>query len=297
VLDRIDQWRTFTAVADARSFVAAARVLRRSPQAVTRGVATLEQRLGVRLLHRTTRAVSLTDAGARLLGRSRPILTAFADLEAGDGGQPRGTLTVTAPVLFGQLHVLPVVSEFLAAHPSVDVRLTLLDRVVALAEEGIDLAVRIGELSDSSLRSRLLGHVRLVTCASPAYLARRGTPRDPRQLARHDCVTFMGTSPGGERWVFAGAGRRSHSVAVRSRLVVNTGQAAVDAALAGMGLVRVLSYQVAKLVADRRLTIVLARHEPPPAPIHLLHLPGLQAKAATAFAELVAVRLRAAFGR
>jgi DNA-binding transcriptional LysR family regulator len=297
MLDRVDQWRMFSAVADARSFVAAARALRRSPQAVTRGVAALEQRLGIRLLHRTTRAVSLTDAGARLLGRSRPILSAFTDLESGDDGQPRGALTVTAPVLFGQLHVLPVVSEFLAANPAVDVRLTLLDRVVALAEEGIDLAVRIGELSDSSLVGRLLGHVRLVTCASPAYLARRGTPRDPGQLARHDCVTFMGTTPGGDRWLFAGAGRRGHSVAVRSRLVVNTGQAAVDAALAGLGLVRVLSYQVAKLVAARRLTIVLARHEPPPSPIHLLHLPGLRAKAATAFAELATVRLRAAFGR
>jgi DNA-binding transcriptional LysR family regulator len=296
-MDRLDEWRLFVAVAERRSFTAAARADRRSPQAVTRAIAALEARVGARLLHRTTRSVSLTDEGARRLESCRRALAAFAELEAGGAGEPRGVLTVTAPVLFGQLHVLPIVREFLGRFPAVDVRLSLLDRVVALAEEAVDLGVRIGGLPDSSLRSRLVGHVRWVVCASPAYLQRRGTPRDPRALARHACIAFTGTTPVPERWSFARRGGRERSVLVRSRLVVNTGQAAVDAALAGLGLARVLSYQVEDLVARQRLRIVLADHEPPPAPIHIVQLPGAQVRAASAFADLAVERLRARFSR
>ena len=296
MMDRLDEWRIFAAVAQRRSFVEAARAERRSPQAITRAVAALEARLGVRLLHRTTRAVSLTDEGARLLERGRRLVSDFNALEAGGSDEPRGLLTVTAPVLFGQLHVLPLVTELLALHPAVDVRLLLLDRVVQLADEGVDLAVRIGGLPDSTLRGQLVGQVRSVVCASPTYLARRGTPRHPRALAGHDCVTFTGTTPGADRWSFVDPGaRRERSVAVRSRLVVNSGQAAVDAALAGLGLVRLLSYQVAAHLAARRLVAVLERHQAPPAPIHILQLPGTQVRAASVFAELAARRLRAKF--
>jgi DNA-binding transcriptional LysR family regulator len=294
-MDRLDEWRLFVAVADRRSFTAAARAERRSPQAVTRAIAALEARVGARLLHRTTRSVSLTDEGARRLERCRRALADFAELEAGGAAEPRGVLAVTAPVLFGQLHVLPIVREFLGKFPAVDVRLSLLDRVVALAEEAVDLGVRIGGLPDSSLRSRLVGHVRWVVCASPAYLRRRGTPREPGALAKHTCIAFTGTTPVPERWSFSRRGRRERSVLVRSRLVVNTGQAAVDAALAGLGLARVLSYQVADLVARQRLRIVLADHEPPPAPIHIVQLPGAQVRAASAFADLAVERLRARF--
>jgi DNA-binding transcriptional LysR family regulator len=292
-MDRVDEWRLFAAVAERRSFRAAARADHRSPQAVTRAIAALEARIGARLLHRTTRAVSLTDEGARLLERCRRLLADFAELEAGSAVEPRGILAVTAPVLFGQMHVLPIVNEFLRRFRTVEVRLLLLDRVVALAEEAVDLAVRIGALPDSSLRSRLVGHVRWVVCASPAYLQRRGTPREPRALTRHDCIAFTGSTPVPERWSFSRRGRAEQSVLVRPRLVVNTGQAALDAALAGLGLARVLSYQVAELVARNRLRIVLADHESPPAPVHIVQLPGAQVRAASAFADLAVERLRA----
>jgi DNA-binding transcriptional LysR family regulator len=294
-MDRLEEWRSFVAVAERRSFKKAAQAAQRSPQAITRAIAALEARLGTRLLHRTTRSVSLTDEGARLLERARQVLDDVAALEhTSFDRELRGRLTVTAPVLFGQLHVLPIVTEFLTRHAAVTVNLSLLDRVVALAEEGVDLAVRIGGLPDSALRSRPVGQVRYVICASPAYLRRRGTPREPRALAAHDCVAFLGsTAP--DRWSFAGPDRREHSVPVHCRLSVNTGQAAVDAALAGLGLVRVLSYQVAPLVRRKRLRLVLERHEPPPAPIHVVQLPGAPVRAASAFADLCAQRLRALF--
>jgi DNA-binding transcriptional LysR family regulator len=294
-MDRSDEWRLFVAVAERRSFARAAQAEGRSPQAVTRAIAALESRIGARLLHRTTRSVSLTDEGARLLERCKRVLAELAELEAGGSGELRGTLTVTAPLLFGQLHVLPIVAEFLAEHPAVDVRLLLLDRVVALAEEGVDLAVRIGALPDSSLRSRLVGTVRVVVCASPAYLQRRGLPREPAALTGHDCITFTGTTPTADRWSFAGPGGRERGVAVRSRLVVNTGQAALDAAVAGLGLVRLLSYQVDELVTRKKLRVVLAGHEPAPVPVHVVQLPGAQVRAASAFADLAAERLRRRF--
>jgi DNA-binding transcriptional LysR family regulator len=291
-MDRLDEWQAFVAVAERRSFKQAALAAHRSPQAITRAVAALEARLGTRLLHRTTRAVSRTDAGGRLLERARRVLDELTALESPTPRtQLRGRLSVTAPVLFGQLHVLPVVTEFLALHRQVEVNLTLLDRVVALAEEAVDLAVRIGQLPDSTLRSRLLGHVRYVVCASPAYLRRRGVPREPTALAHHDCIAFLGTSAP-DRWSFAD-GSRVRGVQVHCRLQVNTGQAAVDAALAGLGLVRVLSYQVATLVQQRRLRLVLQRHEPAPAPVHIVQLPGAPVPAAAAFADLAHQRLRA----
>lgn len=293
-MDRVDEWRVFVAVASRQSFAGAARALARSPQAVTRAVAALETRLGTRLLNRTTRSVSLSSEGERYLERGRRALAEFDALEAPVDANAAlgGTLSITAPVLFGQLHVLPVVTAFLARHPSIEVRLMLLDRVVALAEEGLDVGVRIGDLPDSALRSRLVGHVRTVVCASPEYLARAGVPRAPDALARHDCIAFTGTSPILDRWSFPGGGRRERSVAVRARLRVNSAQAAIDAALAGVGVARVLSYQVDRLVADGRLRVLLQRFEPPPLPVHLVWLPGVQPRAATAFIDFAHKALR-----
>jgi len=293
-MDRVEEWRIFAAVAGRKSFAAAARATGRSPQAVTRAIAALEARLGTRLLNRTTRSVSLTGDGERLLARSRQLVADLDALEAaGDGDAAlRGALTVTAPVLFGRQHLLPIAASFLASHPAVDLRLTLLDRVVSLAEEGVDLAVRIGALPDSSLRALAVGQVRLVTCASPGYLARAGTPRSPADLARHDCIAFSATTPVADRWSLPTAGRREQSVAVRARLVVNTPEAAIDAALAGLGLVRVLSYQVDRLVAERALRVVLAGHEPAPLPVQLVQLPGVQTRLAAAFAAAAAPALR-----
>jgi DNA-binding transcriptional LysR family regulator len=268
-MDRIDEWRLFAAVAARKSFAAAARAEGRSPQAVTRSIAALEERLGTRLLNRTTRSVSLTGEGARTLERCRQVLAEFDALEQpGDRDAAlRGTLALTAPALFGRLHVLPVATDFLTHHPAVDLRLTLVDRVVSLAEEGIDLAVRIGALPDSALIALPLGQVRLVVCASPDYLARAGTPRALTDLAGHACISFAGASPIADRWSFAGAS-------------------------AGLGLVRVLSYQVDRLVAARALRIVLAAFEPPPVPVQLVHLPGLQPRLAAAFAAAAAPALR-----
>lgn len=298
-MDRVDEWRLFAEVAGARSFRAAARTHRVSPQAVTRAIAALEARLGRRLLNRTTRSVSLTDAGARYLERCRRLLADVDALDAPDAADValRGRLTITAPVLFGQLHVVPIVADFLAAHAGVEVQLVLGDRIASLADEGIDLAIRIGALPDSTLRARAFGAVRLIACASPAYLARAGTPRDPGALARHACIAFTATTPIADRWAFPGAaGQHARSVRVRPRLVVDTAAAAIEAAVAGVGIVRVLSYQVDAVIAAKRLRPVLERHEPAPRPVHLVHLPGAQVRLADAFAELAFPRLRARLG-
>ena len=285
-MDRIEEWRVFGAVAQLRSFSAAARQLGRSPQSITRAMASLESRLGERLLNRTTRSVSLTAAGEQLLERSRRALAELDALES-PSTEMRGTLHVTAPVLFGQLHVRPIVTAFLETYPDVQVKLSLLDRVVSLAEEGVDLAVRIGELPDSALIARQIGNVRTVVVASPAYLDRAGAPRLIESLAKHATIAFAGTTQIIDRWTFG-----KQSVAVAPRLIVNTAQAAIDAALDGLGITRVLSYQVARLVDDGKLRILLATHEPPPLPIQLVRLPGAQTRIAAVFTELVTTTLR-----
>jgi DNA-binding transcriptional LysR family regulator len=277
-MDRTDEWRVFLAVAGRRSFVGAARALRRSPQAVTRAVAALEARLGARLLNRTTRSVSVTGEGERYLERGRRVLAELDALEsASDTRAPlAGRLSLTAPVLFGQIHIAPLVVAFLEQHADVDARLLLLDRVVSLAEEGVDLAVRIGRPPDSSLRARLVGQVRWVVCASPAYLARAGIPRTPEALAQHACISFEAGSPLTDRWTFPRAGGRER-----------------DAAIAGLGIVRALSYQIERALAEKKLRLVLEGFAPPPVPIHFLQLPGVPNRLASAFADFAADRLRA----
>jgi len=291
-MDRLDEWRLFAAVASRRSFVQAARAARRSPQAMTRAVASLEARLGVRLLNRTTRSVSLTSDGERYLERSIRALAEIDALEyASEADAPlTGVLSLTAPVLFGQLHVAPVIRDFLREHPALDARLFLVDRIVSLADEGLDLGVRIGALPDSALRARVVGHVRLVACASPAYLKRAGRPRRPEDLAKHTCIANIGATAIADRWAFPGD-KRERSVSIRPRLSVNTGQAAIDAAVAGLGITRALSYQVDHLVAASQLQLVLESFEPPSIPVQLVQLPGAPNRAAVAFAEFAAGRL------
>jgi DNA-binding transcriptional LysR family regulator len=302
-MDRIDEWRTFVEVAGRRSFSAAARALGHSPQAVTRAIAAVEDRIGARLLHRTTRSVSLTGTGERYLERARRAIAEVDRLETRDDADAplAGRLAITAPVLFGQLHVAPIVTSFLAAHPAVDIRLLLVDRIVSLADEGLDIAVRIGELADSGLVARQVGHVRSVVVASPAYLRRAGTPRTPADLADHACIAFESSAAVADRWSFPVPGSRPRGpsarqrrimTSVRTRLTVNTGQAAIDAALADLGVVRLLSYQVDELVAARRLQVVLSRFEPKPSPVHLVRLPGVQVRAAAAFLDAAATALR-----
>jgi DNA-binding transcriptional LysR family regulator len=296
-MDRIDSLACFVAVADRGSFVGAARQLGRSPAAVTRAVASLEDRLATRLFNRTTRAVALTDAGSRHLELCRRLLADVEELEsaaASDRIEPQGLLTVTAPVVFGRLHVLPIVLAFLRALPTVTVRLLLLDRVVSLVDEGVDLGIRLAPLPDSSLRAITAGAVRHALYASPDYLARHGVPTSPAQLAGHACISLDAVNPTTDRWSL---GQPPHPVTVRPRLVVNTAEAAVDAAIAGLGVTRVLSYQADAAVEAGRLRAILADHDTP-APIHLVHPAGrhLPAKLRLCIDRAVTA-LRARFGQ
>ena len=298
--DRLDALTIFVAVAEQQSFAEAARQLSRSPASVTRGVAALEERLQTRLFNRTTRSVALTDAGARYLENCRRVLAVYDELEAvelGEQIQPRGWINVTAPAMFGRLHVLPLVREFLGEYPQVDIRLLLLDRVVSLVDEGLDLGVRIGHLPDSSLRAVLVGQVRRVICAAPQYIARCGMPATPRDLTNHSVVACTAVTPIPDRWPFHGPSGVT-STAVRPRLVVNTTTAAVDAALDGFGLACIMSYQAEPHAAAGLLQTVLVEYEPPPAPIHIVHPEGrhLPAKVRL-FLDHAAGALRAKFGQ
>jgi len=274
--DRLDALAIFVAVAERQSFVEAARQLSRSPASVTRAVGALEERLQTRLFNRTTRSVALTDAGARYLDRCRRVLATYDELEAvnfGERVEPRGWINVTAPAMFGRLHVLPLLRSFLEDYPQVDVRLLLLDRVVSLVDEGLDLGVRIGQLPDSTLRAVRVGQVRRVVCATPQYIARRGVPATPRDLRNHSVVACTTVTPVPDRWSFHHPSGVT-SVTVTPRLVVNTTAAAIDAALEDLGLTCVRSYQAEPHAAAGRLQTVLAEYEPPPAPIQIVHPEG-----------------------
>ena len=274
--DRLDALTIFVAVAEQQSFGEAARQLGRSPASVTRAIAALEERLQTRLFNRTTRSIALTDAGTRYLEACRRLIAAYDELEVvnlGERVEPRGWISVTAPTMFGRLHVLPLVRSFLDNYPQVDLRLLLLDRVVSLVDEGLDLAVRIGQLPDSSLRAIRVGQVRRVVCATPEYIAGHGVPRTPRDLGSHSLVACTAVTPIPDRWSFHAPGGVI-SVPVTPRLVVNTTAAAVDAALDHLGLTCIRSYQAEPHAAAGRLQIVLVEYEPPPAPIHIVHPEG-----------------------
>jgi DNA-binding transcriptional LysR family regulator len=290
-MDRIEDIEAFAAVADQGSFVAAARRLHRSPAAVTRAVADLEARLGVRLLNRTTRAVSLTDAGERFLGGARRVLSDLAEIEqaaAGLGTAPRGELAITAPMLFGRLHVLPVVNEFLAAYPDVNARLMLLDRPVDLIEERLDAAIRIGPLADSSAIATRLGAMRRVIVASPDYLKRRGRPEHPGDVAKHDVIVFGGL--GGSRWDL-GAGEKP--VRFTPRLTVNTAEAAMDSVMSGLGITRVLSYQAVDALTRGDVVQVMDGYGREETPVHLLYPGGAHLPPKLrAFIDLAVPKLR-----
>jgi DNA-binding transcriptional LysR family regulator len=271
-MDRIDAMQAFVAVADLRGFAPAARKLRLSPPAVTRLIAALEERLGARLLQRTTRSVALTDAGARYLERARRILADVEEAELAAEGErirPSGKLVVSAPVGFGRLHVGPMMSAYLKRYGDVSAELRLEDRMVSLVEDGIDLAVRIGHLADSSLVARQVGEMRRIMVASPAYLKRHGEPKTPAEIAAHQTIQFGASSASGE-WRFIEDGREFR-VDIVPRLSTNSADAAVQYAEAGGGLTRVLAYQAADAVRRGRLKIVLQAFEPPPLPIHIVY--------------------------
>ena len=297
-MDRLEAMSIFVAAIDAGSLSGAGRKLGAPLPTVSRKLADLEAHLGARLLVRSTRKLTLTEAGAAYLAASKRILEQVGEAEravAGEYAAPRGELVVTAPIVFGRLHVLPIVNDFLARYPDIDVRLALSDRNADLIDDHIDVAVRIGRLPESAAVATRVGSVRRVVCASPAYLERRGEPKTPSDLSTHDCVTFEGLGEA-DAWDFPAPGSRTERVSsIRSRLSVSTAEAAIDAASASVGVTRVLSYQAVGAIEAGALRVILKDFEGEALPVHILHAgQGLLPLKTRAFLDAAAPRLRRA---
>jgi len=276
-MDRFHLMSTFVAVVDTGGFAGASRKLNLSPPAVTRAVAELEERLGVQLLTRTTRVVRVTDAGAQYAEDCRRILVEVESADSaarGVQGSVKGQILVTAPALFGRMFVAPVVRDYLDKYPEVNATCWFMDRVVNMVDEGVDVAVRIGNLPDSSLNAYRIGTVRQVCCASPAYLQRMGEPQTPDDLVAHSIVAATPVTPT-QDWRFAGGS--AGPVRVAPRFVTNTNDSAVEAAVAGFGITRLMSYQVASLASQGKLQLILQAHEPAALPVHVLYREGRKA--------------------
>lgn len=292
-MDRWSSMRIFVKVAEENGFAEAARKLNMSPPAVTRAVAFLEEVTGARLFVRTTRAVKLTEAGERYLRDCQRILAEINEAEAAAGGvhaRPSGNLFVTAPVIFGSIHITPILTGFIREYEGVTARTLFVDRLVNIVDEGVDVAVRIGHLQDSGLSAIRVGAVRRVLCAAPSYLAASGVPATPSDLPRHNIVAAV---PGGDgvEWHFGRNGETN--VSLRPRLFCNTNDAAMRAAIDGWGISRLLSYQIAAEQARDELQIVLADFEEDPLPVHIVHPEGRFASAKTrAFVDFAVDRLR-----
>ncbi len=293
-MDRLQAMQVFVKVADGGGFAEAARQLNMSASVVTRAIASLEEAIGTRLLTRTTRSVKLTEAGGRYLEDCRRILMDIQETEAAAAGSyatPTGTLTVTASVLFGQIYVLPILTEYLQLYLNVVGRALFLDRITNIIDEGIDVAIRIGHLTDSSYSAVRVGSVRRVICGAPDYLENHGVPNAPGDLANHRIISVTSAWTSLD-WRFGQEG--GTSVRVNPRLFCNTNEAAINAAISGWGLTRVLSYQVGPALVDGKLRTVLSDFEEEPLPIHVVHPEGRRASAKVrAFVDLAVGRLRA----
>lgn len=295
-MDKLRAMQTFVRIVEGGSLTAAAESMRVSLPSVVRGLASLERFLGVRLLNRTTRRLALTDEGREYYERARRVIADVDEAEAALSARrtlPKGRLRVTAPVLFGRLHVAPAITAFVASYPAVSVALVLLDRPVDLIEEGIDLGVRIGVLPDSSLVAVPVGETRRVVCASPAYLERHGAPAEPGELAAHHCVGFTGLAPGHE-WTFR-ARSAPLRVTVAPAFASNQIDVALQACREGLGLGQFLCYQVNALLAEGALQRVLVPFEPPPWPVNMIY-PGtrLLSSNVRSLVDWMAPRLRRA---
>ena len=273
-MDRLAAMSVFVTVVEAGSLSAAGRKLGMPLPTVSRKISELESHIRARLLIRSTRNLVLTDAGTSYLAACKRIIESVDEAERqamGEYSAPRGDLIIAAPIVFGRLHVVPIVAEFLKMYPDVDVQLVLNDRPLNLLENHIDLAVRVGELPDSSLIAARVGQIRHVVCASPRYLKEHGTPKVPQELVNHDCINFtFAALSSADVWIFR-VGKSEISMRIRSRLVVNTAEAAIDSAVAGLGLTRVLSYQVKKVAESGALATVLTKFESAPMPITLVY--------------------------
>lgn len=298
-MDRLHELEVFVAVADAGGFAKAGARLRLSPPAVTRAISALEERLGARVFTRTTRRLTITDVGQRFLESARRILTDLDSAEkdaVGEAAVPNGHLTLTASVTFGRSALAPVACAFLNEHPRVTMSVLLLDRIANLVEEGIDLAVRIGHLPDSTLVAKKIGTVRRILVASPAYLARRSAPQTPADLRVHSMIAFTGLIPNRE-WRFL-EGKRRNSISFVPRLEINDAVASIAAAEMGEGITIALSYMVADQIRDGRLAPVLDSFTPPPVPVHLVYPESrLISSKLRAFVDFAAPRLRATLDR
>jgi len=297
-MDRLEAMSILVTIADQGSFSAASRVMKMPLATVSRKIADLEALLGVRLLTRTTRKLTLTDAGASYVSAARRILEQVDEIEreaAGEFVVPRGELVLTAPLLFGRLHVLPVVTEFLAMFPEINVRLHLGDRNLDLIEDHVDMAVRIGHLPDSTMIATCIGDMRTVTCASPRFLASHGIPKAPSDLDDYACITITTPMPVPEWRFFSAASQRTFDVSITPRLQVTTPEAALDAAVQGVGLVRLLYYQAEQALAENALQIVLRDYELAPVPVSLLHISRVRMPLKMRrFLDFAAPRLKAA---
>lgn len=293
-MDRFQELNIFIAVAEATGFAGAATRLGLTPPTVTRAVASLEARLGVKLFTRTTRYVRLTEAGEQYLQHARRITQALAEADnsaIGVHSQPTGNLTITAPVLFGKQYVTPVVLEYLKQFPDTEVSLVLLDRVTNLVEEGFDIAVRIGDLADSSMRGIAVGEVRRIVVASPGYLQDHGIPKTPGELKQHTIINVSSTS-GATSWRFKHRGK-SQSVRLNVRLNTSSNDSAIGAAITGFGLTQVLSYQVADALRTGELVTVLEKFELAPLPVSIVHREARTPSAKiSCFVELAVEQLR-----
>jgi DNA-binding transcriptional LysR family regulator len=294
-MDRLEAMAILLEVVEAGSLSAASRKLRTPLATISRRISELEAHLKTRLLNRSNRRLTLTDAGEAYIRACRRILDQIEEAEhiaSGEYRSPKGELAVTASLLLGRRHVVPVAALFLDAYPDVRLRLRLTDRVVNLQEEHIDIGIRIGALPDSLMVARQVGSVRLVVCASPAYLAGRAEPATPLDLSAYQCVSFTGfVNP--DAWNFP-IGGSLVPVTVRSRLVVDAAEAVLDAGVAGAGIIRLFSYHVADAVKEGRLKILLQGFEPPPLPVSIVYLGGgLVPLKVRAFIDFAAPRLKA----
>ncbi len=301
MIDRLDAMRVFVTALDQGGLARAGRRLGRSSAAVTRAIAFLEGHVGAQLLHRTTRKMRLAEAGEHYASVCQRVLTDLqeADLAAaGERAAPRGVLTVTAPVMFGTRILRPIVGAFLRSHPAVQIRYLLLDRIVDMIDEGVDVAIRIAPLPDSGLIAMPIGEVRRVLCASPDYLARKPPITAPGDLSEHDCIAVAQMAPN-ELWSFppAPGSRIARTVRVKPRLMVNADEAAVNAAVAGEGVVRIISYKIDREVREGRLVVLLPDDELPRLPVHLIVPEGrlMIAKVRT-FVDSTRPRLKSEFG-
>jgi len=297
-MDRLEAMSVLLAVAEAGSISGASRKLKVPLATISRKVSELEAHLNARLLMRSSRNISLTEAGQSFVAASRRILQDVSDAErdvSGENAMLKGELVLSAPIALGRFYLLPVVEEFLRDYPSIDIRMMLADRRMNLIEDHIDIGLRVGELNDFSLVAKKVGTVRRVVCASPAYLKRRGTPKTPADLKAHDCITFENTLSS-QAWTF-NVGKAKKSFPIHSRLIVSTAEAACDAAIAGVGLTRMLDYQVAAPLRTGALKLVLESCKSSPKPVHLIYEAGrhLPLKIRT-FLDYAGPRLKKAIG-